>query len=71
MQMVVRKKLTFGGICFIPLLHKNFHKRKVNCKALKGNQIIVLTMKGAGRIFKTGESQSVLDRSRETLRPAK
>jgi ribonuclease HI len=46
-------------------LHKNFHSDKVNCKMLKGNQIIVLTMKGAGRILQTGEKLPALNTVRE------
>ena len=46
-------------------MHKNFHSDKVNCKMLKGNQIIVLTMKGAGRILQTGEKLPALNTVRE------
>ena len=54
MQMVVRKKLTPRAICFRQLLHKSLHNQKVNCKMLKGNQIIVLTVERAGRILQEG-----------------
>ena len=49
-------------------MHKNFHSDKVNCKMLKGNQIIVLTMKGAGRILQTGEKLPALNTVRECAR---
>jgi hypothetical protein len=60
MQMVVRKKLTPSRIYMGRVLHKNFHKRKVSRKMMKGNQIIVLTMKEPERILQTGEKFPLL-----------
>ena len=67
MQMVVREKLTFPANCFGHLLHKNFHNEKVNCKMLKENQIIILTMKQAGSILQTREKLPALDVERERI----
>jgi hypothetical protein len=51
MQMVARKNLSLSSSGFDPLLHKNFHNRRVSRKMLKGNQIIVLTLEWVWRIF--------------------
>ncbi len=40
-------------------MHTNLHKLKTHCKALKGNQIIVLTVERDGRIFQRGLAKSI------------
>ena len=45
MQMVVMEKLSFAAFYLVRLLHKKIHSVNGNCKALKGNQIFVLTVK--------------------------
>jgi len=44
MQMLGTGKLSFARFCFIPVLHIKFHSVRDDCKTLKGNQIIVLTL---------------------------
>src|SRR5579864_4863731 len=44
MQMVVMEKLSPGLFFLVRLLHRKIHSEKSNCKTLKGNQIIVLTV---------------------------
>src|SRR5579864_1020976 len=44
MQMVVMKNLNPPRFDSVPLLHKNIHRSRDNCKTLKGNQIIILTV---------------------------
>ena len=42
--MVVMEKLSLADFYSVRLLHKNIHNPRDNCKTLKGNQIIVLTV---------------------------
>ena len=42
--MVVIETLTCTDLYAVRLLHRKIHRLKTNCKALKGNQIIVLTV---------------------------
>ena len=45
MQMVVMEKLSPRRFRLVRLLHRRIHSGKINCKTLKGNQIIVLTVR--------------------------
>jgi len=54
--MVVRKKLTSRRFDSVRLLHKNIHSPCDNCKTLKGNQIIVLTVKCIGGTVQSAAS---------------
>ena len=45
MQMVVMEKLSPGRFLLVRLLHRMIHSENSNCKTLKGNQIIVLTVR--------------------------
>jgi hypothetical protein len=49
--MVVRDKLTCDRFLLVPLLHKNIHSANGNCKTLKGNKIMILTVKSDERIL--------------------
>ena len=44
MQMVAMEKLSFAENDSRGLLHRKIHRPSGNCKTLKGNQIIVLTV---------------------------
>src|ERR1700747_2614790 len=44
MQMVVMEKLSRWRFLPVRLLHRRIHSENSNCKTLKGNQIIVLTV---------------------------
>lgn len=45
MQMVVVEKLSSRRFLLVHLLHRKIHSENSNCKTLKGNQIIVLTVR--------------------------
>jgi ribonuclease HI len=45
MQMVVMEKLSPRRFFLVRLLHRRIHSEKSNCKTLKGNQIIALTVR--------------------------
>jgi ribonuclease HI len=45
MQMVVMEKLSSRRFSLVRLLHRRIHNEKRNCNTLKGNQIIVLTVR--------------------------
>ena len=45
MQMVVVEKLSSRRFLLVHLLHRKIHNENSNCKTLKGNQIIVLTVR--------------------------
>ena len=54
MQIVVGEKLSEGEFCSVRLLHRKIHNGSSNCKTLKGNQILVLTIKfGEGTVQST------------------
>jgi hypothetical protein len=42
--MVVIETLNRTDLYAVRLLHRKIHRPETNCKALKGNQIIVLTV---------------------------
>ena len=45
MQMVVGEKLSWLQFNSVSVLHRKIHRAMGNCKTMKGNQIIVLTVK--------------------------
>src|ERR1700746_1579812 len=45
MQMVVMEKLSPRRFFLVRLLHRRIHSENSNCKTLKGNQIIALTVR--------------------------
>jgi ribonuclease HI len=45
MQMVAMEKLSPRRFLLVRLLHRRIHSEKIDCKTLKGNQIIVLTVR--------------------------
>jgi len=54
MQIVVGEKLSEDEFCSVRLLHRKIHNGRSNCKTLKGNQILVLTIKfGEGTVQST------------------
>lgn len=55
MQMAVGEKLIFDDSKSIRLFHTKLHNPEVNCKTLKGNQIIILTRKKDKRILQSTE----------------